>query len=64
MAIYSVVEELIPARLRGQLALFVCGTYWGGAIAVSLVAPGYEEDQREQQTCYEQRSVHEIPLTY
>ena len=35
-AIYSAIDELIPARLRGQLALFVSGTYWAGAIAASL----------------------------
>ena len=36
-AIYSAIDELIPARLRGQLALFVSGTYWAGAIAASLL---------------------------
>jgi MFS family permease len=36
-AIYSAIYELIPARLRGQLALFVSGTYWAGAIAASLL---------------------------
>ncbi|MBV9453309.1 MAG: MFS transporter [Rubrobacter sp.] len=36
-AIYSAIDELIPARLRGQLALFVSGTYWVGAIAASLL---------------------------
>ncbi len=36
-AIYSAIDEMIPARLRGQLALFVSGTYWGGAILASLM---------------------------
>ncbi len=36
-AIYSAIDELIPARMRGQLALFVSGTYWAGAIAASLL---------------------------
>jgi MFS family permease len=36
-AIYSAIDELIPARVRGQLALFVSGTYWAGAIAASLL---------------------------
>jgi MFS family permease len=36
-AIYSAIDEMIPARLRGQLALFVSGTYWGGAIVASLL---------------------------
>lgn len=37
-AIYSAIDELMPARLRGQLALFVSGTYWAGAIAASLLS--------------------------
>jgi MFS family permease len=36
-AIYSAIDELIPARVRGQLALFVSGTYWGGAMVASLL---------------------------
>jgi MFS family permease len=36
-AIYSAIDELIPARMRGQLALFVSSTYWAGAIAASLL---------------------------
>jgi MFS family permease len=36
-AIYSAIDELIPARVRGQLALFVSGTYWGGAVVASLL---------------------------
>lgn len=36
-AIYSAIDEMIPARVRGQLALFVSGTYWGGAILASLL---------------------------
>src|SRR5918998_1174880 len=34
---YSAIDELIPARVRGQLALFVSSTYWGGAILASLM---------------------------
>ncbi len=36
-AIYSAIDEMIPARVRGQLALFVSGTYWAGAILASLM---------------------------
>ena len=36
-AIYSAIDELIPARVRGQLALFGSGTYWGGAMVASLL---------------------------
>ena len=36
-AIYSAIDEMIPARVRGQLALFVSGTYWAGAIVASLL---------------------------
>ena len=36
-AIYSAIDELIPERVRGQLALFVSSTYWAGAIAASLL---------------------------
>ena len=37
-AIYSAVDELVPARLRGQVALAISGSYWGGAAVGSLVA--------------------------
>ena len=37
-AIYSAIDELMPARLRGQIALFISGTYWFGAIGASLLA--------------------------
>ena len=37
-AIYSAIDEMIPARVRGQLALFVSGTYWFGAILASLLS--------------------------
>jgi len=37
-AIYSAIDELIPARLRGQVALAISGSYWGGAALGSLVA--------------------------
>ena len=36
-AIYSAIDEMIPARVRGQLALFVSSTYWAGAILASLL---------------------------
>jgi MFS family permease len=35
-AIYSAVDELIPARIRGQIALAISGSYWGGATVGSL----------------------------
>ncbi len=37
-AIYSAVDELIPARVRGQIALAISGSYWGGAALGSLVS--------------------------
>jgi MFS family permease len=37
-AIYSAVDELIPARIRGQVALGISGSYWAGAAFGSLVA--------------------------
>ncbi len=39
-AIYSAIDELIPARFRGQVSLAISGSYWVGAIfgsALSLV---------------------------
>src|SRR5918997_1105650 len=39
-AIYSAVDELIPARFRGQVALTISGSYWIGAMfgsALSIV---------------------------
>ena len=39
-AIYSAIDELIPARRRGQVALAISGSYWFGAAggsALSLV---------------------------
>src|SRR5918997_1039978 len=36
-AIYSAIDEMMPARVRGQLALFVSSTYWAGAILASLL---------------------------
>jgi MFS family permease len=35
-AINSAIDELIPARLRGRIDLFVNGSYWLGAAAGSL----------------------------
>ena len=37
-AIYSAVDELIPARVRGQVALAISGSYWIGAMMGSVVA--------------------------
>ncbi|HVZ06386.1 MFS transporter [Rhodopila sp.] len=32
-AINSAIDELMPARLRGRIALFINGSYWAGAAA-------------------------------
>ncbi len=37
-AIYSAIDELIPARLRGRVALWISGSYWGGAALGSLLS--------------------------
>ena len=37
-AIYSAVDELIPARYRGQVALAISGSYWIGALMGSGVS--------------------------
>jgi len=37
-AIYSAIDELIPARVRGQVALAISGSYWGGAAVGSLLS--------------------------
>src|SRR5215204_29597 len=37
-AIYSAVDELIPSRYRGQVALAISGSYWIGAMMGSAVA--------------------------
>src|SRR5215204_1413596 len=37
-AIYSAVDELIPARYRGQVALAISGSYWIGTMMGSAVA--------------------------
>src|SRR3712207_4518425 len=37
-AIYSAVDELIPARFRGQVALAISGSYWIGTILGSGAA--------------------------
>jgi MFS family permease len=29
-AIYSAIDELIPVHIRGQVALAISGSYWGG----------------------------------
>jgi MFS family permease len=37
-AIYSAVDELIPARYRGQVALAISGSYWIGAMMGSALS--------------------------
>lgn len=37
-AIYSAVDELIPARFRGQVALAISGSYWIGAMLGSALS--------------------------
>jgi MFS family permease len=37
-AIYSAVDELIPARFRGQVALAISGSYWIGALLGSALS--------------------------
>ena len=37
-AIYSAVDELIPARFRGQVALTISGSYWIGAMMGSALS--------------------------
>src|SRR5918999_1411076 len=43
-AIYSAVDELVPARVRGQVALAISGSYWigtmmGAALSIPLLNP-------------------------
>jgi MFS family permease len=45
-AIYSAVDELIPARFRGQVALAISGSYWIGAmlgsgLSIFLLNPNF-----------------------
>jgi MFS family permease len=45
-AIYSAVDELIPARFRGQVALAISGSYWigamlGSALSIFLLNPNF-----------------------
>lgn len=37
-AINSAIDELVPARLRGRVALIVNGSFWGGAALGSLAS--------------------------
>ena len=37
-AIYSAVDELIPAKYRGQIALAISGSYWIGALMGSVLS--------------------------
>lgn len=39
-AIYSAIDELIPARIRGTVAMGISGSYWiGGALGAALSIP-------------------------
>ena len=45
-AIYSAVDELIPARFRGQVALAISGSYWigtimGSGLSIVLLNPSF-----------------------
>lgn len=45
-AIYSAVDELMPARVRGRVALFISGSYWigtmmGSALSLVLLNPAF-----------------------
>ncbi len=37
-AIYSAIDELIPARFRGQVSLAISGSYWVGAVMGSALS--------------------------
>jgi MFS family permease len=37
-AVYSAIDELIPARIRGVTSLVISGTYWLGAAIASLLS--------------------------
>lgn len=37
-AIYSAIDELIPARFRGQVSLAISGSYWIGAVMGSALS--------------------------
>jgi MFS family permease len=44
-AINSAIDELIPARLRGRVALFINGSYWAGtAFGAALAVPLLDTD--------------------
>ena len=43
-AINSAVDELIPARIRGRVNLFIGSSFWVGVILGSLVAVGFLSD--------------------
>ena len=44
-AINSAVDELIPARIRGRVNLFISSSFWIGVILGSLVAVGFLSDR-------------------
>ena len=43
-AINSAIDELIPARVRGRVNLFIGSSFWVGVILGSLVAVGFLSD--------------------
>ena len=43
-AINSAIDELIPARLRGRVNLFIGSSFWVGVILGSLIAVGFLSD--------------------
>ncbi len=44
-AINSAIDELIPARVRGRVNLFIGSSFWVGVILGSLVAVGFLSDR-------------------
>ena len=40
-AINSAVDEIVPARMRGRVGLFISGTFWLGIILGSVVSTGF-----------------------
>ncbi len=43
-AINSAIDELIPARVRGRVNLFIGASFWAGVILGALVAVGFLSD--------------------
>lgn len=44
-AINSAIDELIPARVRGRVNLFIGSSFWVGVILGSLIAVGFLSDR-------------------